>query len=263
MSIIEVKHLVKKFKHFSAVDDLSFTVNRGQIFAFLGPNGAGKTTTIKMLTTILKPTSGDIKVNNYDIKYDIKKIRQSFGIMFQDPTLEDELTVMENMKLHAFMYDVKSSDIYDRSKEFLEFVDLWDKKDIRVKKLSVGMKRRLEIARSFMHKPKILFLDEPTAGLDVQTRNYIWEYLQKIKLKNKVTIFFTTHYLEEAEKFADNIAIIDKGKLVIEGDLKYIEHTTNTKTLESAFLKLTGRSIRDENEETEVSHIKRKSFVYK
>ena len=263
MTIIEVKHLVKKFKHFTAVDDLSFKVDKGEIFAFLGPNGAGKTTTVKMLTTILKPTSGDIKINHYNIKSDVIKIRKSFGIIFQDPTLEDELTAMENMKLHAYMYNMKKDDIYKLSKKFLEFVDLWDKKDIFVRNFSVGMKRRLEVARSFMHEPKILFLDEPTAGLDVQTRNYIWKYLKEIKEENQVTIFFTTHYLEEAEKYADKIVIIDHGKLIIEGTLSSIKNRTKTKTLEEAFLKLTGRHIRDENEDAEMSHIKRRSFIYK
>lgn len=263
MAIIEIKHLVKKFKHFTAVDDLSLNVKKGDIFAFLGPNGAGKTTTIKMLTTILNPTSGSIKINNYNIKDNVQKIRESFGIMFQDPTLEDELTALENMKLHAYMYNIKNKDIYERSKQFLEFVDLWDKRDVSVKHFSIGMKRRLEIARSFMHKPKILFLDEPTNGLDTQTRNHIWKYIKEITTKDKVTVFFTTHYLEEAEKVSDKIAIIDHGKLILLGTLKEIKDKTKSKTLEEAFLKSTGRNIRDENEDGETSRIRRKYFISK
>lgn len=244
--IVEITHLTKKFKDFTAVNDISFTVNRGEIFAFLGPNGAGKTTTIKMLTTLLTPTTGEIILNGYNAVTDQHHARTSFGIVFQDPSLEDELTAYENMEFHAVLYNIPASVRKKRIQELLIFVELWDRKDSLVKTFSGGMKRRLEIARGLLHHPKIFFLDEPTLGLDPQTRNHIWDYMKDLRDKEGITIFFTTHYMEEAQAMADTIAIMDHGKIQTQGSLKELLNKTGTKTLERAFLKLTGTAIREE-----------------
>jgi ABC-2 type transport system ATP-binding protein len=245
-NVIEVVGLTKKFNDFVAVDDISFNVGKGEIFAFLGPNGAGKSTTIKILTTLLSPTSGKVTVNGFNVLKDKDNVRKSFGIVFQDPSLDDELNVYENMQLHAVFYSVPNSERKERIKQLLEFVGLWDKKDHLVKTFSGGMKRRLEIARGLLHHPKILFLDEPTLGLDPQTRNHMWEYVKNLNNKEKMTIFFTTHYMDEAEKIADRIAIIDHGKIITEGTANVLKAKTNTSSLEDAFIKLTGTVIRDE-----------------
>ncbi len=244
---IEVKNLVKKFKTVTAVDNISFSVKSGEMFAFLGPNGAGKTTTIKMLTTLLNPTQGSIKVNGFDPSKDKNDARKSFGIVFQDPSLDDDLTAYENMEFHAIFYGVPMSEVKERVDSLLKFVELWERKDDMVKTFSGGMKRRLEIARGLIHHPKILFLDEPTLGLDPQTRNHIWEYIKKLSKEKKMTVFFTTHYMEEAERAAQRIAIIDKGKIISEGTTAEIKSRTGTASLEDAFLKITGRTIRDEH----------------
>ncbi len=244
--IISVSDLVKKFGDFPAVDDVSFEVEKGEIFAFLGPNGAGKTTTIKMLTTLLSPTSGKITVNGHDVMTEQDEVRKAFGIVFQDPSLEDELTAYENMELHGVLYNTPKQLRKERIEELLRFVELWDRKDSFVKTFSGGMKRRLEIARGLLHHPKIFFLDEPTQGLDPQTRNHIWSYVTNLSQKEEITIFFTTHYLEEAQEYADRIAIMDHGKIVTVGTLKELLNKTSQKTLEAAFLKLTGSEIREE-----------------
>lgn len=244
--IIEVKNLNKKFGDFTAVNDISFSVEKGNIFAFLGPNGAGKTTTIKMLTTLLKPTSGEIFVNNFNAVTHQHQARQSFGIVFQDPSLEDELTAYENMEFHGVLYNVPKNIRDQRIRELLTFVELWDRKDSLVKTFSGGMKRRLEIARGLLHHPKIFFLDEPTLGLDPQTRNHIWSYINNLRKEEGITIFFTTHYMEEAENMADRIAIMDSGNIVKEGSVDSLLKETKTDTLENAFLALTGTQIRDE-----------------
>jgi len=246
MPIIEVKHLTKKFRDFVAVDDVSFSVEKGKIFAFLGPNGAGKSTTIKMLTTLLEPTDGEIKLNGFSPSINKDGMRQSFGIVFQDPSLDDDLTALENLKLHAALYKVPKQEREKRIKDLLEFVELFDRRNSLVKTFSGGMKRRLEIARGLLHHPKILFLDEPTIGLDPQTRNHLWTYIKEINQKEGMTVFITTHYMEEAEKIADDIAIIDHGKIIAAGSSKQLMTQTNTKTLEEAFLNLTGHAIRDE-----------------
>ena len=244
--IIQFKNLVKKFKDFDAGDDISFDVEKGEIFAFLGPNGAGKTTTIKVLTTLLHPTSGDVKVNGFSPVSQQNEVRLSFGIVFQDSSLDDELTALENMEFHAVLYDVEPSMRKQRIPELLKLVELWDRKDDLVKTFSGGMKRRLEIARGLIHHPKVLFLDEPSLGLDPQTRNFLWEYIKRMNKKEKMTIFLTTHYMEEAEKVADNIAIIDNGKIMKIGSSAKLKKDTHSKTLEEAFLKLTGHHIREE-----------------
>src|SRR3989339_2146316 len=246
-NIIQVKNLVKKFDELIAVDAVDFNVEKGEIFAFLGPNGAGKTTTIKMLTTLLQPPSGEILVNNYNPVDNAYDVRCSFGIVFQDPSLDDELTAYENMEFHGVIYKIPKETRRKRMEELLKIVELWDRKGDFVKNFSGGMKRRLEIARGLLHHPKVLFLDEPTLGLDPQTRNHIWNYIQNLNSQEKITIFFTTHYMEEAAKVANRIAIIDHGKIVAQGTTKELKEQTQTNSLEDAFLALTGKTIRAEN----------------
>jgi len=243
---IEVRGLSKTFGDFKAVDDISFSVPQGAVFAFLGPNGAGKSTTIKMLTTLLSPTKGSISLQGREVTEDPLQARKSFGIVFQDPSVDDELTAWENMELHGVLYGVSGSELDDRIEAMLRFVDLWDRREDPVKRYSGGMKRRLEIARALLHTPGILFLDEPTVGLDPQTRNHLWDYVQRLSKDKAVTVFLTTHYIEEAAKVATDVAVIDKGQLVAQGAPKKLMASTKTKTLEAAFIKLTGRSIRDE-----------------
>ena len=250
MKIIEVKNLTKKFGNFIAVDNISFEVEKGEIFAFLGPNGAGKSTTIKMLTTLLSPSEGMLTLDEHDVKKNPNEVRHSFGIVFQDPSLDDELTAYENMEFHGVLYSVPKKIRRERIEQLLNFVELWDRKDSLVKEFSGGMKRRLEIARGLLHHPKILFLDEPTLGLDPQTRNHMWEYLRELNEKENITIFFTTHYMEEAEKIAGRIAIIDHGKIIMSGTSNELKTKTNTNSLEEAFLKLTGKDIRKDEANT-------------
>jgi ABC-2 type transport system ATP-binding protein len=247
MSIIEVKHLTKKFDDFVAVDDISFSVSKGEIFAFLGPNGAGKSTTIKMLTTLLQPNSGEIRLDGHDPVHDPHNVRLSFGIVFQDPSLDDQLTAWENMEFHGVLYGVPKKLRRERIAQLLKFVELWDRKDSLVKEFSGGMKRRLEIARGLLHKPKVMFLDEPTLGLDPQTRNHMWSYLEELNKDEGTTIFFTTHYMEEAEHIAQRIAIIDHGKIVASGTSEELKRQTNSASLEEAFLEFTGKTIREES----------------
>ncbi|OGG35288.1 multidrug ABC transporter ATP-binding protein [Candidatus Gottesmanbacteria bacterium RIFOXYB1_FULL_47_11] len=246
-SIIDVKHLTKKFKDFVAVNDISFAVTKGEIVAFLGPNGAGKTTTIKMLTTLLVPTSGSVRLSNSDVVSHQEETRRTFGIVFQDPSLDDELTAWENLEYHGVLYGVEKNIRHGRIEELMKFVELWDRKNALVKTFSGGMKRRLEIARGLLHHPKIFFLDEPTIGLDPQTRNHMWNYVVNLNKKENITIFFTTHYIEEAEKVAQRIIVIDHGKIIATGTPKELTIKTNSKTLEEAFLKYTGHAIRDES----------------
>jgi ABC-2 type transport system ATP-binding protein len=244
--IIEVKNLTKKFNDFLAVDNINFKVKKGEIFAFLGPNGAGKTTTIKMLTTLLKPSSGKIMLNGFDPTRNQDEARRSFGIVFQDQSIDEELTAWENMAFHAGLYGVKKAFAKEKITRLLKFVELWDRKDTLLKKFSGGMKRRLEIARGLIHEPKIFFLDEPTLGLDPQTRANMWNHVMGLNREKKMTVFLTTHYIEEAEKMADRVAIIDKGKILIDSTVLEIKKETDSNTLEEAFLKITGRDIRDE-----------------
>ena len=246
MPIINVENLIKKFNGFTAVDDISFSVEEGEIFAFLGPNGAGKSTTIKMLTTLLRPTSGNIMMDGHDPVREQNKARCSFGIVFQDQSLDDELTAWENMEFHGVLYAVEKKERRQKIEELLKLVDLWDRRKDLVKKFSGGMKRRLEIARGLLHRPKILFLDEPTLGLDPQTRNSLWQHVKELNQREKVTVFFTTHYMEEAEKMADRIAIIDHGKIIARGSAAELKEQTKASTLEEAFLSLTGNKIREE-----------------
>ncbi len=244
--IINVSGLVRKFNSLTAVDNISFTVEKGEIFAFLGPNGAGKSTTIKVLTTLLDPTSGNVLVNGNDPTKQKAAVRKSFGIVFQDPSLDDELTALENMYYHAILYKIPKDLRNSRTEELLKFVELWDRRKSLVKTFSGGMKRRLEIARGLLHHPQIIFLDEPTLGLDPQTRNHIWNYIKDINRKEGMTVFFTTHYMDEAEKIAERIAIIDHGRIIAIGSTKELIKKTKTDTLEEAFISLTGSAIRDQ-----------------
>lgn len=245
--MIDAQGLTRKYGDFTAVDGVSFSVKPGEIFAFLGPNGAGKTTTIKMLTTLLSPTAGTMALDGHDPAHDQAGARRTFGIVFQDPSLDDELTAEENMEMHAVMYGISRNERRTRIPEMLAFVELLDRKDELVKRFSGGMKRRLEIARGLLHKPKIMFLDEPTLGLDPQTRNRIWEYLRGLNSRDGVTVFFTTHYMLEAEQTAHRVAVIDHGRIIAQDTVSGIKALAGgAATLEEAFLRITGKAIRDE-----------------
>lgn len=245
--MIDIKNVTKKFKDFTAVDNVSLKVEKGEVFAFLGPNGAGKTTTIKMLTTLLHPTSGEIFLDGHNVTENPSATRKSFGIVFQDPSLDNELTAYENMQFHAMLYGIAKKDYLGRIEKLLKLVELYDRKDSFVKTFSGGMKRRLEIARGLLHLPKVLFLDEPTIGLDPQTRNHIWSYIRNLNKEEKVTVFFTTHHMEEVERYADKIAIIDHGKIIAQGTSDEICKKAGTESLEDAFITLTGAEIRKES----------------
>ena len=245
-NIIEIKNLSFSFGNYQALDDISFNIKKGEIFAFLGPNGAGKSTTIKMLTTLLHPTVGKIIINGVDPVKNQDKARHSFGIVFQDQSLDDELTAWENMEFHGVLYGLAKEERRPKIEELMKFVELWDRRDSLVKEFSGGMKRRLEIAHGLLHHPEIIFLDEPTLGLDPQTRNHMWNYLLNLNKEKQITVFFTTHYMEEAEKMAQRIAIIDCGKIVASGTPTELKNQTGKSSLEEAFLDLTGHVIREE-----------------
>lgn len=241
-NIIEIKGLKKSYDKFEAVKDVTFNVKKGEIFGFLGPNGAGKSTTISMLSTMKKPSGGLALINGYDIAKEKDQVRQSIGIIFQENTLDDKLTAYENLILHCQLYHVDKNVREDRISEVLEMVDLTDKKDNIVKTFSGGMKRRLEIARGLLHYPKVIFLDEPTVGLDPQTREHIWQYILKLKEEAGITVFLTTHYMDEAEH-CDRIAVIDDGRIIamdtpeglkngLGGDLMELSTENNTRSVE-------------------------------
>lgn len=256
MDIIEVKNLTKKFKSIVAVDHISFNVKKGEIFAFLGPNGAGKSTTINMLSTLLMPTEGEALINGFNILNQRNEVRKSIGLVFQDPSLDDRLTAEENLHFHAKLYDVPREEYKKRIQEVLNLVELWDRRKNIVKTFSGGMKRRLEIARGLIHYPKILFLDEPTLGLDPQNRAHLWDYILKLKNEKDMTIFMTTHYMQEAEN-CNRIAVIDYGKIValdtpsdlkriVGGDVIKIRSKQN-KLLKLELEKKYGQKIQEEN----------------
>jgi ABC-2 type transport system ATP-binding protein len=217
MPLIEIKNLSKRFGKIVAVDNISLDIGEGEVFGLLGPNGAGKTTTLLMLTTLLRPTSGTAVVNGFDIMVQPDLVRKSIGIVFQDPSSDETLTGYENLKLHGLLYDMPSALREKRIAEVLSLVDLTGRKDDMVKKYSGGMRRRLELARGLMHHPKILFLDEPTLGLDPQTREYIWAYVKKLAQEKNITIIITTHYMDEADRLCNRLAIVDKGKIAVLG----------------------------------------------
>jgi ABC-2 type transport system ATP-binding protein len=245
--MIRVENLTKKFGDFCAVDHISFEVGKGEIFAFLGPNGAGKTTTIKMLTTLLTPTSGVLEIDGLDPRVQSNEVRKRFGIVFQDPSLDGDLTASENMELHGVFYHLPRKIRTERTEQLLRLFELWERRNEQVKVFSGGMKRRLEIARGLLHTPKILFLDEPTLGLDPQTRNQLWSHVKSLNQAEGVTVFLTTHYMDEADRTAGRIAIIDHGKIVAQGTPQELKNCTETDSLEAAFLALTGSTVRDES----------------
>lgn len=244
--MIRARNLAKAFGDVRAVDDVTFDVGAGEIFAFLGPNGAGKTTTIQMLTTLLRPSGGEIAIDGLDPVASPMEVRRRFGIVFQDPSLDIELTAYENMDLHGVLYHVPRRERAPRIEKLLALFELWDRRNARVKEFSGGMKRRLEIARALLHVPKILFLDEPTLGLDPQSRNQLWTHVRHLNEAEGVTVFLTTHYMDEAERVAGRIAIIDHGRIVAMGSPQELKQQTGTDSLEGAFLALTGTTIRDE-----------------
>jgi len=252
--MIHVENLVKKYGPVTAVDGITFEVRAGEIFGFLGPNGAGKTTTINILCTLAKPTAGRASLAGIDVTEKPDEVRQNIGIIFQDPSLDEKLSAMDNMVFHSYLYSVPREVRKERIERFLRMVGLYERRNDVVKTYSGGMKRRLEIARGLVHEPKVLFLDEPTIGLDPQTRAHIWQHLQTAQRKNNTTIFLTTHHMEEAE-ICNRIAIIDNGKIValdtpdnlkkeIGGEGAHIR-------LEDVFLKLTGRKLRDHDDAPE------------
>lgn len=214
MSAITLHNLTKRFGDFAAVDGISFDVEEGEIFGFLGPNGAGKTTTLMMLATLLEPTEGEALVSGFDVKTEKDDVRRSIGIVFQDPSLDEELTAAENMDFHGRLYGVPKAERRKRIHELLELVGLETRRDDLVKTFSGGMRRRLEIARGLLHAPHVLFLDEPTLGLDPQTRHHVWDYIVKLREEHRITVIITTHYMDEADQLADRIAIIDHGKII-------------------------------------------------
>ena len=213
VSAIEVVDLRKNFDEVEAVRGVSFEVKAGEVFGFLGPNGAGKTTTINMLCTLATPTGGAARVAGHDVVTERDDVRRHIGLVFQDPTLDGYLTAEQNLRLHAELYGVDPSLVPGRMRQVLEMVGLWERRGATVATFSGGMRRRLEIARGFLHSPRVLFLDEPTIGLDPQTRSSIWSYIRQLKEAEEITIFMTTHYMDEAE-FCDRIAIMDQGKIV-------------------------------------------------
>jgi ABC-2 type transport system ATP-binding protein len=223
LDIIKTVNLTKKFNGLTAVDNISFSVKEGEIFGFLGPNGAGKTTTIKMLTTLLNPTNGSAEISGFNIIKQKNDVRKVVGVVFQDPAIDFNLTGKENLDFHARVYGLNSETRKKRIEEVIKLVDLDEKMSIFVKNYSGGMKRRLEIARGLMHYPKVLFLDEPTLGLDAQTRRAIWKYIKKMNQEEGTTIFLTTHYMDEADYLCDRIGIIDHGKILV------TDSTTNLK----------------------------------
>ncbi|HVP92443.1 MAG TPA: ATP-binding cassette domain-containing protein [Acidobacteriota bacterium] len=211
---IETNNLTRSFNGLMAVDRLNISVERGEVFGLLGPNGAGKTTTISMLCTILKPTSGRASVNGFDIVKQATQVRKSIGIVFQDPSIDDRLTGRENLYMHANLYGIPSGEQKSRIDRVLKLVELENRADSLLRTYSGGMRRRLEIARGLIHYPKVLFLDEPTIGLDPQTREHIWSYIEELRKAHDITTILTTHYMDEADRLSDRIAIMDYGKIV-------------------------------------------------
>jgi|TARA_B100001964_G_C14260970_1_gene615486 ABC-2 type transport system ATP-binding protein len=214
--IIKIDDITKVYENnITAVDNIHLEIKEGEIFGLLGPNGAGKTTLIHMLATLIKPTSGTASVNNYDIIKQQEEVRRNIGIVFQDPSSDDMLTGYENLKLHALMFNVPKDEREKKIKSLLQLVGLSKRANDRVKYYSGGMRRRLELARGLLHSPKVLFLDEPTLGLDPQSREHVWGYIEDLVKRRNLSIIITTHYMEEAERLCNRIAIIDNGKIVI------------------------------------------------
>jgi ABC-2 type transport system ATP-binding protein len=235
---IEVTDVVQRFGSFTAINGVSLAVPRDSIFALLGPNGAGKTTLIKILTTLLPPSSGTLRIQELDIYRNSNEARKRFGVVFQGASLDDEMSPLEHMDLHAAFFAIPRSIARVRAEDLLSTFDLWSKRRDRVKNLSGGQRRRLEIARVFMHNPAILFLDEPTVGLDAQSRRQLWSHIHKLRDHKPLTVFLTTHYLEEVEQAATHVAVLDAGSIVAEGSPTSLMAAAETATLEAAFLAL-------------------------
>jgi ABC-2 type transport system ATP-binding protein len=237
---IETRQLTKTYNSLKAVDTLDIKVEPGEIFGLLGPNGAGKTTAISMLCTILKPTSGTATVNGFDIVTEANKVRKSIGIVFQEPSVDDRLTARENLYMHANLYGVPASEQKERINRILKLVELEDRADDLLRTYSGGMRRRLELGRGLIHYPKVLFLDEPTVGLDPQTRDHIWKYIKELKEAHDITVVLTTHYMDEADRLSDRIAIMDHGKIVV------LDSPQNLKeTLEGDVITVRANNIED------------------
>jgi ABC-2 type transport system ATP-binding protein len=252
-SAIEVTDLAKSYVDVEAVRGVSFTVGRGEVFGFLGPNGAGKSTTINMLCTLARPTSGSARVSGFDVVGERDDVRRHIGLVFQDPTLDGYLTAEQNLRLHAELYGIDPGVIGPRMDQMLEMVDLADRRSQPVMTFSGGMRRRLEIARGLLHAPRVLFLDEPTIGLDPQTRNSIWTYIRALQESEGTTIFMTTHYMDEAE-ICDRVAIMDRGEIVVLDTPEALKASVGGEdrertTLNDVFLHYTGAAIRDEESE--------------
>jgi len=244
--VIQVVDLVKRFGALQAIRGISFQVKEGELFGFLGPNGAGKTTTINILCTLLTPTSGRAFVAGHDVVQYPTEVRRSIGIIFQDPSLDERLTALENLKFHAMLYHLPRKKTGERMEMLLDMVGLSERRHDLVKTFSGGMKRRLEIVRGLLHYPKVLFLDEPTLGLDPQTRNHIWNYIKELREKERLTLFLTTHYMEEADP-CDRIAIMDEGRIVALDTPAALKQRVGCDTLDDVFVKLIGHEIREEN----------------
>ena len=244
MSVIEISHLNKRFGGLTAVQDLSLDVQAGELFGFLGPNGAGKTTTINILCTLLAPTSGSARVAGFDCLREPMKVRERIGIIFQDPSLDERLTAWENLEFHGMIYHMPRGLRRQRIEEVLNLVELWDRRDSITRTYSGGMKRRLEVARGLLHRPSVLFLDEPTIGLDPQTRYRIWSVMDQLRADHQVTIFLTTHSMEEAQR-CDRVAILDNGQLKALGCPDDLIRQHEADNLERVFLAITGHGLRD------------------
>jgi ABC-2 type transport system ATP-binding protein len=270
MPAIRVENLTKQFGSIVAVNNVSFEVSKGTIFGFLGPNGAGKTTTISILCTLLSATSGDAYISGYNCAREPSDVRKSIGIVFQDTTLDKDLTAYENLIFHAYLYNVPRSEMKNRIHEALRFIGLYERRNDFVKKFSGGMKRRLEVARGLIHRPQVLFLDEPTLGLDPQTRANLWELIIELPKKHNVTIFMTTHYMEEAEA-CDRISIIDNGRIItagtpeelkktVGGDVIYLK-TSDNKTAKGRIEELFNAEVSEKNGELFLTSIKGESCI--
>ncbi len=269
--VIQVENLKKAYGFLTAVNGISFSVQRGELFGFLGPNGAGKTTTINILSTLALPSSGVAYVNGYNVATQSDKVRHSIGLVFQETTLDNHLTAEENLFLHAMLYDVPFRLFRQREREVLKLCELWDRRRGLVHTFSGGMKRRLEIARALIHLPQVLFLDEPTVGLDPQTRNKIWDYISVARRKNKMTVFLTTQYINEAEN-CDRVAIIDHGKVValdtpdnlremVGGDIISLRTTDNQKAIKEFHLRFPQEKIRHIGNEIQVETARGDEFI--
>jgi ABC-2 type transport system ATP-binding protein len=243
--MIEVANLTKTFGEARAVDDVSFHVRAGETFAFLGPNGAGKTTTLHMLTTLVRPTAGTIRIDGIDSIREPREARRRIGMVFQDPTVDPELTAYENMDLHGVLYHMGRQTRARRIESLLKLFGLWGRHADAVRTFSGGMRRRLEIARGLLHTPRILFLDEATLGLDSQSRNQLWNHVRDLKASEGVTVFLTTHYMDEAERLADRVAIIDHGRIVAQGTPEELKTRAKATSLDQAFLALTTNAVSD------------------